>query len=423
MKLDKVQIENIGGIEYLEFPMAGSLVEITGDNGVGKTSVLTALRAVFESGHDFAVVRLGEKKGRVTLTMDDKTVVQLTITEKQSRVEITAPGGQTVPAPRSFLNELAAGFAFDPTAIIRATPKERTAYLLSAMPITFTPEEITAATGDKVSGAAMPLYPVDLDYLASYREGVFNQRKALNKTVRDSEGTIASLRQGMPAEDGTDWGAKWKALEEEATDVEVQIRDKEREVAEEYTAAVAEYRAQIAKLEKRIDEARDARDLNLKKVADVAKPERNRLATEKAQAWEHSQAQGKAAGARQTIQTMQDTVRKDSVESERLTRVLEALDALRRRKLDELPIPGVELKDGEVFVGGVPFEQLNTAQQFALSIRLATLKLGRLPLLVIDHGECFSPETWESFRESARDSKLQIVVARVTSGSLGVTAT
>jgi len=68
----------------------------------------------------------------------------------------------------------------------------------------------------------------------------------------------------------------------------------------------------------------------------------------------------------------------------------------------------------------VPFDQLNTAQQFALSIRLAKLRLGRLPLLVMDRGETFDAETWEAFRESAKESGLQIVAARVSSGALRV---
>lgn len=445
MKLSKVTIESIGGIEYLEFATTGTLVEVIGVNGAGKTSVLTALRAVFESGHDFSVVKLGAKKGRVSLSLDDGTVVQLTITEKQSRVEITAPDGQTVPAPRSFLAELATGFSFDPTQLITATPKERTGYLLSVMPIKFDMAEI-ASTGAAINNPVTLVDGIaDLDGLAAIRDSIYNTRKQLNKSVRDSEGTIASLRQGMPAEDGTDWQARWKELEAEATDVETQIRDAGQKADHEYSEStailglerdviVADLQRQITALEeqvrvvrelynvKKAAEARNLRDERLRHIADVAKPERERLATEKAQAWERSQAYGKAVGARQMIEAMAAKVRADSVESERLTRVLDALDALRRRKLDELPIPGVELKDGEVYVGGVPFEQLNTAQQFALSIRLAKLKLGRLSLMVVDHCEAFDAETWEIFRQSARDSGMQIVAAKVSDSALKVVA-
>ncbi len=434
MNLKHVEIADIGGIEFLSFPTEGALIEISGANGTGKTSTLSAIRAIVEGGHNPALLRVGAKKGVVKLLLDDGTTIVRTITEKASRTEVTTKDGQIIPAPQGFVNELTSGFSFEPTALISASAKERTAFLLSAMPIAFTPAEIEATGAEHRMVASDG---TDLDGLAAIREGVFNTRKALNKTVRDSEGTIASLRQGMPAEDGADWGAKWKALEEEAADVEAQIRDAEREAAEAYIAtvdALAAKRDQIvAELQNKIRRAQEEcqhamnlaineRDAKLKKVAEIAKPERSRLATEKAQAWERSQAQGKATGARQTIQTMQDKVRADSVESERLTQVIESLDALRRRKLDELPIPGVELKDGEVYVGGVPFEQLNTAQQFALSIRLAKLKLGRLPLLVVDHGEAFDAQMWESFRESAKGSGLQIVVARVDEGPLHVAA-
>jgi energy-coupling factor transporter ATP-binding protein EcfA2 len=442
MKLQRVEIENLGGLECIAFDTVGSLVEVTGQNGSGKTSLLNSLRAVVEGGHDPSLIRLGAKKGVVRLLLDDNTTIVRTITEKASRTEITTSDGQIVPAPQSFIAELCGSFSFDPTSLISATPKERTAYLLSAMPIKFMPDEIAATGAERPDQACAP--PVDLDGLAAIRDGVFGTRKTLNKSVRDSEGTIASLRQGMPAEDGADWAAKWKELEAEATDVEVQIRDAEKQAVNEYLAAanelrqardgaIADLQKQIAELEKaikvagqlcesRIAEVRNEQDSKLKVIAERAKPARDTLATEKAQAWERSQAQGKALGARQTIEAMAVKVRADSVEAERLTRVLDALDALRRRKLDELPIPGVELKDGEVYVGGVPFEQLNTAQQFALSIRLAKLKLGRLPLIILDHCEAFSSETWELFRESAKESGLQIVTARVSDTPLTVVA-
>ncbi len=431
MQLKHINIENIGGIEYLEFPTAGALIEVSGSNGQGKTSVLNALRCVVEGGHNPALLRVGAKKGVVKLLLDDGTTITRTITEKASRTEVTTRDGQIIPAPQGFVNELCAGFAFEPTSLISASAKERTAFLLSAMPITFTGKEIAATGYDGVAVDA------DLDGLASMRDGVFNTRKALNKTVRDADGTIASLRQGMPAEDGTDWTAKGQELEAKAAELEVAIRDEEREATEEYTGIVDVLTAKrdgiVADLQAKIQLAREqcqrdmsvainGRDAMLKNIAERAKPARDRLATEKAQAWERSQAAGKALGARQTIEAMQVRSKADFVESERLTLVLENLDALRRRKLDELPIPGVELKDGEVYVSGVPFEQLNTAQQFALSIRLAKLKLGRLPLLVIDHGEAFDADTWEAFRDSAKESGLQIVVARVDEGPLRVAA-
>src|SRR5438270_7793157 len=75
MKLEKVQIESIGGIEYLEFPTSAALIEVTGDNGVGKSSVLNAIRCVVEGGHDPALLRLGAKKGVVRLLLDDGTTI------------------------------------------------------------------------------------------------------------------------------------------------------------------------------------------------------------------------------------------------------------------------------------------------------------------------------------------------------------
>ena len=70
MKISKLKIENLYGIEQLE--LDGKSVELTGSNGVGKSSVLDAIRlALTNNSKRKYIVKNGEKEGIVFVKLDN----------------------------------------------------------------------------------------------------------------------------------------------------------------------------------------------------------------------------------------------------------------------------------------------------------------------------------------------------------------
>ncbi len=433
MRLKTITITNVKGIEFIEI-RAGALTVLSGGNGVGKSSVLDAVRAVFEGGHDSSMIRLGEKKAEVLITLEDGITLRRTITEKSSTLEIRTKDGAIVPKPQSFVETIAAGFAFDPLGLMTADPKKRAQFLLEAMPITFEPYELNGAG---LEGATKP---VDLDGLAALRDGIYESRKVLNRAVRDAEGTVVTLQQGLPEQDGKDWNAELQQLEADAAQAEVEIKEAEtqavKDTNEAETEALAQFDGQIDQLQAQIEtiksqiasikEQRSSRRAELqnqhaqklREIAKVADPARQELTAKKATAWANAQAQAKAVGLQQTITAMRAKVRTNFLEAERLTKVIEGLDALRKAKLATLPIEGVEIRDGEIYVEGVPYDQINTANQAALSIKLAKLHGGGF--MVADRLEMMDEQMWADFGEAVKESGLQVLGARVTEGPLAV---
>ena len=74
MKISKLKIENLFGIEQLE--LDGKSVELTGSNGVGKSSVLDAIRlALTNNSKRKYVVKNGKTEGRIFVKLDDGTSI------------------------------------------------------------------------------------------------------------------------------------------------------------------------------------------------------------------------------------------------------------------------------------------------------------------------------------------------------------
>jgi hypothetical protein len=418
MRIKEVTITNVCGIEHIEFKV-GNLTVLSGANSVGKTSIIRAIASCFDGGWDPELIRKGEEKAEVLITLDNGTTIRKRITQKGATLDVRTSDGLKVAKEQTYVSSIASGISFDPLRLVTADKKERTKFLLSVMPIEVSLKDIQAAVGAVPIPAGLPAV-TDLDGLKSVRDAVFEARSVTNRAERDAEGTVKALSASIPEGDGKDWLKEARELEAEKIDIERQITEAQSLAQEEAVATAAKisakFQAEIFALQRKEQEEIAQIHTNkatvLRQIDDTAKPERERLAGEIATARANADAQQRAAGAREQIEKMRLRIREKSLEGLRATRALEALDKLRQAKLDALPIPGVEIREGEIFVEGVPFDKLNTGAQFTLSFQIAAL--ANSSFLVADRAECLDPDTWQAFEAAAKQSGFQVMVARVS---------
>src|SRR4051794_36896767 len=72
--LSKLKIDHLLGIEALDIDLQGNIVEVTGDNAAGKTSVVKAILAAIAGGHDPSMIRNGAESGAVTIVFDGEMI-------------------------------------------------------------------------------------------------------------------------------------------------------------------------------------------------------------------------------------------------------------------------------------------------------------------------------------------------------------
>src|ERR1017187_4772949 len=101
MRVTEVKISNLRSITDLVLK-PGALTLTTGDNGVGKTSVIMAIDAVFSGGHTPGLIRQGQKRAEVVISLDNGTTIKKTITEKRSALDVTTADGMPVPRAQAF---------------------------------------------------------------------------------------------------------------------------------------------------------------------------------------------------------------------------------------------------------------------------------------------------------------------------------
>lgn len=437
MKISHIRISNILGIDDLEFSPGGALTEISGPNGTGKTSILEAIKAVTGGGQDATLLRKGADKGEVVLVLDDGTELHQRVTATGSKRDVVQ-GGEKLTKPADFIKALTDNLSVNPVDFLTAPKRDRVNALLEAMPIQIDVAKLTEISGVPVNpgSSVHGLQIIDL-----VRQQVYEDRTGTNRAVKEKDATINQLRLAMPEVPGGVEGNEGELLEtleqaRAARDAETKrIDDKLTGLRQESQARVDVIRESA---QKRIDEikaeAQSAIDTEKAALTDTeAKAGRVRqkaldtfvelsgpIDSTLSAIRTNRNAFAKREQTLLTIAKMEEDLAGLVADAARQTEAIDAIDGYKSDLLAALPIPGLEVKDGEVFRDGIAFDRLNTAQQVSIAIDIAKLRAGELGIVCIDRFECMAPDAFEEFKQRAETSGLQLFVTRVTGEEFSV---
>jgi len=234
MKIVQFTAENIKRLKLVSITPKGHMVEITGKNGQGKTSVLDAIWYALGGKENIPAVpiRRGAEKARVTLDMGE-FIVERRFTEKDSTITVkTSDGSATYASPQKMLDALVGSLSFDPLEFSRAGAAEQFAILRQ----TVKPD-------------------VDFDKIAAENKADYEKRTNSNKAAKEQRAIAANIAvpEGLPAEP-VDESALDKELRdgyEANSQVEIQ-KEKRRQDSERWNG----YGGEIQALRLKADELR-----------------------------------------------------------------------------------------------------------------------------------------------------------------------
>lgn len=437
MKIAHIRINNILGLEEFEMSPGGTLTEISGDNGLGKTSILEAIKAATQGGHDATLLRKGADKGEIVLVLDDGTELHKKVTADKSSLDLIKDG-KKVPRPSDTIKGLTDLLSVNPVDFLTAPKKDRVKVLLEAMPIEVDPARLT-----EITSIPLDLQPGThgLAMIEAVHKMVFEDRTGTNRAVKEKESTINQLGLAMPEVPGGIEGDEDALLQQietlraardaETTRIDTKLTGMRKDSSDKVQAIKADAQARIDAIKAECQAAVDAevaamnqtegtagrvRQKALDTFTEQAGPINETLAAIRT----NRNAFAKREQTKATISQMEAELEDLRADAARQTKALDDLDAYRSELLASLPIPGLEVKDGEVFRDGVPFDRLNTAQQVDIAIEIAKLRAGDLAICCVDRFEALSPDTLAAFRERAAASNLQLIVTRVDRGELTI---
>jgi len=384
--ISTVEITNVRGIDYLEFPVA-SLTLFTGGNAEGKSSALDAFRALFDGpfSHDPSLIRTGTDKATVLATLSNGTTMLRTMTLKRSTLDIRTVDGGKVRREAEFVKQLATGFAFDPLKFLSLKLKEQAQEFMKVMPIMFQPEEL--------AGITTQVRPINLEALNGIRDGMYEDRAAQNVIAKNLDGSIIELQAAIPADSDENWAAKRDELAGELRDKRTAVADGRSKAQSAIDAGTDVLMEEVGKKIRDIQEqlAADIRVVEIEtekwltEQTATLQSDIERLTAEHAEAREKAESATMAKALKDQLTKAIDK-RGDAVEkSDNFTARMKRLDEVKLEKLKHLPIPGADFTDGELYIDGRPFRQLNGSDQMLVAIQIGKLAGGDLAFMVSDY--------------------------------------
>ena len=439
----------------------GTLTIVSGRNGSGKTSLIEALRYCIGSGHDPSAVKVGQEAATVEILTDDGTTIKTRVTAKGTTRTITDSQGRKITRSAEWINSVINSLTLDPIRFLDQTPKEQTASILAAIPLRITAKDLEFMPLSALKDPDLDRHA--LTVLADIRADLYEQRTGCNRIAKEKRATASQMTQTLPpdAPSGKNWDDEFKRLFSEnkrlnedlksrsdairadaATAIESQYGifqaqkdgvleelaaelDRRRKEFEEGVKKItADSQIEIGRCEalrdKAITEAGHHRDEGLGAVESELRPQINQVLADGREAKGMLEQSAKAETTRQFIASQNAEAQTMEAKSEALTTAINKIEALKTRLASELPIPGLEITADGLTLDGVPFQRVNLAKQFMVSMSVGKLQAGEFGLMLADNIEHLDAKSRAAFKEGAQLCGLQVIAACVDDAELKV---
>ncbi len=407
MKILRLEAENFKRLKAVDITPKGNLVQITGRNANGKTSVLDAIWAAVGGAAHLQVqpIRKGATKARIKLDLGE-IVVTRQITPKGSTLTVENAEGLAYKSPQRMLDDLVGALSFDPLAFTRMKPREQFDQLRQIAQV-----------------------DLDVEKVDSLNKRDFEQRTLVNRDLKTAQAQLEALPAPGPEVQAVDLAAlveRQQGLLAEQNRIQLaqqQRAGKERQAAglrqelEQIRQTFTQKKAQLATLEEDLTNLFE--ELPPEALAEEVKAVAQDIRT--AQQTNEASAEARRHEARR--KELWEQVRDLETQAGALTESMEArsqakMEAISRAKM---PVPGLSLGEGRVIFNGVPFEQASSAEQLRVSVAVAIASNPKLRVIRIQDGSLLDDTSMQLLADMARENDMQVWIERVdASGQVGI---
>lgn len=466
MKTTKIRIRNLFGITETE--LDGRSVELTGSNGVGKTSVIDALRYALTNKSDRnIIVKQGEKEGEILIETDTGLSIDRKKRTEQSDYKSVKENGREIMSPESFLKQLFTPLQLDPVAFTLMDEKSKNRAILDLIEFDWDLNFINEKFGEIPSWVNYEQNILEvLSDMQSENGEWFKERQNVNRDIRNKQAFIEDIAKDIPdnyqAEkwESYDLGASYKKLEQMKelnsrieraklfrgsydsklrkleADKMIEVTSAEKAIASERETLLSDIERMKALIqsneeklkglsailddkkalaESRFNEAKTKLDADMS-VADEYMDKKPVDCTELQSEVNNAEDMKRHLNEYQRMKAMQNELEQLTARSNEYTRKIELARTLPGVILEtaKIPIEGFTVENGIPLIHGLPVANLSEGEQLSLCVDVAISKPNGLQIILIDGTEKLSSENREKLYSKCHDKGIQFIATRTT---------
>jgi len=466
MKITKIRIKSLFGIKEVE--ITGKDCEIQGENGVGKTSIIDAIKFALSNKSDREIIIHSEsKEGYVYIETDvGLTFERHKRRDKVDTVKINDNGKAVDKTKEAFLRELFAPLQLNPVEFLQMDTKEQNRIILDLIDFKWDLNWIKEQFGELPEVNYEQNILRVLNEIQSEDGYYFLKRQDINRDIRNKKAIIEEIGSSLPPEYNA---AKWRKmnLSELYTKIE-KIRATNREIdkaqgvvktfADKIRSFEADKEIAIGAVEKETSNRRESIEKSMIKLKDEIRAfetemktledgKINKIALKKeafkANVAEFEVTLGKArplaekeltsiSGLEEEAKSVED-MKSHVNEYERMVRLQGENKDLQGKaegltvkiekartlpgeilEISKIPVKDLTIVDGEPRIKGLPVSNLSDGEKLRLCISIARENKNSLNLILIDGVEKLSKNNREDLYKECKAKGVQFIATRTT---------
>lgn len=415
-RIIQLETENVKRIKAVSITPDGNIVEITGKNGNGKSSVLDSIFWTLAGKDEIQSqpIRSGQEKAHAVVHLDGLTIRRNFEAQENggyfSTLVVEADELGKVQAPQKVLDKLIGDLTFDPLEFTRMKPEAQFDLLKKFVP------------------------DFDFNAEAKTRKAAFDARTDVNRKIKELKSQVAGILvdEDVPAEE-IDISALTDELQAVGDfNTKIEVRRGNRQSVSE---SISRLRFEAIELEKR------AADL-LKQAEQIAEQVRGKIAEATAEQKRLDDAdplpeqkdpaeirtkidEANVTNAAVRLRKQRDDLIKRAeaaqTEADQLTADIDASDVRKATAIKEakMPVPGIDFGDGIVTLNGLPFDQASSAEQLRASVAMTMAANPKLRVILIRDGSLLDTDSMKILSDMADEHGFQCWIETVSSGRPG----
>lgn len=466
MNITKLKIKNLFGIK--EYEAGGECVELSGKNGVGKSSVIDAIKYALTNKSDRKyIVRNGETEGEVLIETDTGLRINRKARTNQADYKSVKNNGVEVGSPETFLKDIFTELQLNPVEFMSMTEKQQNAIILDMIEYNWDMNKIKEWFGEIPGWVSYDQNILCvLNDIQSENGEYFQRRTDINRDIRNKKAFVEEIGATIPAnynlekwekasageiyqqierirkeneeirkakallderdskvrkfeadmEIGkaalnTEFGNRKAQIDKDLVQLKEQMKALQAEkdglderLADKISVVEQEYKANVAKYDAEVEAYKDYRD---KEAADVTE------LVEQAQEIEKMKSH---INEYKRMLNLQSEIEDLSAKSQELTTKIEKARTLPGEILAncKIPIAGLTVKDGTPLINGLPISNLSDGEKLDLCIDVAIQNPKGLQIILIDGVERLSTEWKNRLYAKCKEKGLQFIATRTT---------
>ena len=466
MRITKIKIRNLFGIK--EYEQDGKSVELAGSNGVGKTSVIDAIRYALtnKSDRDY-IVRKGETEGEILIETDTGLRINRKSRTNQADYKSVKQNGAEVGSPETFLRDIFTTLQLNPIEFMEMDKKKQNATILDMIEYDWDVNKIKEWFGEIPSWVSYDQNILQiLDDIQSEKGEYFTHRQDVNRDIRNKKAFIDEIAQGIPA--GYDV-EKWKTastsdlyhqieqirsdnqmiekaqMVKDARDSKIRSFEADKQIAKsaldtEFSNRSHQIDQDILKLNNEIEALQTEKEglaaqkqdklelINQKYETNVAKydaevaeyapyiDKEKKDVSDLVKDAEYMEKMKGHINEYNRMTDLQNEVEELSAESMDLTNKIEKARTLPGEILQNcnIPIEGLTVENGIPLINGLPVSNLSEGEKLDLCIDVSIQKPNGLQIILIDGTEKLSTGLREKLYRKCKEKGLQFIATRTT---------